>query len=339
MRYISISSSYPSTDHYIPQTPPQPPVSVMSISPGVYRIKNIKTNTVFDLQGGSSNKIHAWTQHHGINQQWFVQLSGDGVVFKNVQYGQFAYTTNIQNGGKLFPSINLTTWNLSRHGNEWTVSLPGTNLVVEIGGGKEGDGGSIHLWENLGLRHQRWLLEKISDGQPQQLKRPNSPTPQEYPPLQQGFQQNFQELVFPSQVISPGTYFLRNVMSSTMVNLHGGSTDEGAEISGYEFNGGNHQKWQIQHTGHGRAVTLRNVQTNTYLWFRGQSFVPSFPVKSSYQLQEYIISAANSGFYISPAQRPGHALSLLYGSAQNRTEIGIWHNDQQDNQKWQFEHA
>ncbi|KAJ1300508.1 hypothetical protein OPQ81_005321 [Rhizoctonia solani] len=65
----------------------------------------------------------------------------------------------------------------------------------------------------------------------------------------------------------------------------------------------------------------------------------SFAVKSSYQPQDYVISAANRGFYISPAQQPGDALSLLHGSGENRAEIAIWHNEQQDNQKWYLDHA
>ncbi|CAE6516447.1 unnamed protein product [Rhizoctonia solani] len=298
----------------------------MTISPGVYRIRNAKTNTVVD-QSGSANKIIAWKQHGGANQQWFFQLSGDGVVFRSVEYGQYVYTTSMHSGGRIFPSNNLTTWNLSQDGNEWAISLPGTNYVIEIEGGSEASGASIRLSDNLGLKHQRWAFEKISDGQPQQLKQPP--------------QQSFQQIQQPpiSFLISPGIYFLRSVMSGSLVTLYGGSADEGAEISGCSDSSGNHQKWQLQPTGHGQNMTLRNVHTNTYLWFRSQSFVPSFPVNSSYKPQEYVITAANNGFYVSPAQRPGYALSLLHGSSENRTEISLWHNDQQENQKWHFDRA
>ncbi|CAE6400399.1 unnamed protein product [Rhizoctonia solani] len=275
----------------------------MAIPPGVYRIRNAQTNTFVDQCGPSNDTIHSWSyvQHHRADQHWFVQLSGDGVALRNVEYGQYAYVTNIQNGGKVFASNNLITWNLSPHENEWAISLPGTNFVVEIGGAN-GANGAGH-----------------------------------YQLSQQHFQQLYQEPRSPP--VSPGIYFLKNVMSGTLVSLYGGSTEEGAEITGYDFSGGSYQKWQLQLTSHGQNVTLRNVQTSTYLWFRGQSFIPSFPVISSYQSQEYVIAAADRGFYISPAQQPGYALSLLRGSGQNGTEIAIWHNSQQDNQKWHFEHA
>ncbi|KAG8728337.1 hypothetical protein FRC11_011302, partial [Ceratobasidium sp. 423] len=209
-----------------------------------------------------------------------------------------------------------------------------TNYIIEVAGGNKASGTPIQLWEKTGSNNQKWVFEKINDGQPLQLQRP---LPEQYHPLQQHVQHT--HLLPVSFPVSPGIYFLRNVMSGTLVTLHGGSADEGAEISGYGDGGGNHQKWQLQPTGHSQNMTLRNVQTNTYLWFRSQSFVPSFPANSSYNSQEYVITAASDGFYISPAQRPGYALSLLHGSGESGAEIGFWHNDQQENQKWHFDHA
>ncbi|KAG8730576.1 hypothetical protein FRC11_006386, partial [Ceratobasidium sp. 423] len=248
---------------------------------------------------------------------WFVQLTGEGVALRNFEAGHYAYTTSAHNGSRLFGSGNFTTWNLSQNGNEWTISLPGTNYVVDLDDGKEANGTAIHLWANNGVKQQRWIFEKISDAQPQQLQLPINIS-QQFQPPQQHIQKIYQQTV--PLPVSPGIYFLRNVMGGTVVSLCGGSTNEGAEISGYVCSGENHQKWQLQPTGHDQIINLRNAQTNTYLWFQSQSFVPSVLVKSSYQPQEYVISAANRGFYISPAQQPNHVLSLFHGSAENGTE-------------------
>ncbi|KAJ1300509.1 hypothetical protein OPQ81_005322 [Rhizoctonia solani] len=115
----------------------------MTISPGVYLIKNPGTNTVFD-QYGPSNKIHAWAQHTTANHQWwFVIPLGNGVVLRNVYYGQYACITSVQNGSKVLPSNNLTIWKLSWDENEWTISFPGTNYVIEVGGGDSANGGIV----------------------------------------------------------------------------------------------------------------------------------------------------------------------------------------------------
>ncbi|KDN36577.1 hypothetical protein RSAG8_10751, partial [Rhizoctonia solani AG-8 WAC10335] len=86
----------------------------MAISPGVYRIRNAQTRTIFDLSREKGFNIHGVRQHDGANQQWFIQRSGEGVTFKNVESGQYAYTTSLHNGSKLFGSGNFTVWNLSQ---------------------------------------------------------------------------------------------------------------------------------------------------------------------------------------------------------------------------------
>ncbi|CUA74394.1 hypothetical protein RSOLAG22IIIB_11188 [Rhizoctonia solani] len=308
----------------------------MIIAPGVYRIRNAKTKTIFDLSREKGFKIHGFGQHDGANQHWFVQQSGEGVTLKNVESGHYAYTTSLQNGSKLFGSGNFSVWDLSRDGNEneWTISFPGTNYIIELKSGSEANGTAIQLWNKTGEIYQKWIFEKLNEWQLQPSYY-HQPLPQQYQYTQRSFQPVYQQLL-PSHV-SPGTYFLRNVMSGTLINLDAGTLNEGAEITGHNHNGGNHQKWQLQPTGHNQNVTLRNEQANTYLWFQSQSFVPSVLVKSSYDPQEYIISAANRGFFISPAQQPNHAISLFHGSTANGTKIGVWYNEQQDNQKWYFD--
>ncbi|KEP49159.1 ricin-type beta-trefoil lectin domain protein [Rhizoctonia solani 123E] len=306
----------------------------MTIAPGVYRIRNAKTKTIFDLSREKGFRIHGHGQHDGPNQHWFVQHLGEGVILKNVESGQFVYTTSLHNGSKLFGSGNFTVWNISRDGNEWTISFPGTNYIIELESGNQANGTAIQLWNQTGEIYQKWIFEKLNEWQLQPLN--HQPPPQQHQPPQP-FQLIHQQPT-PSTVL-PGTYFLRNVMSGTLISLNGGSPEEGAEISGCNHSGGNHQKWQIQPTGHGPTITLRNGPTNTYLWFQSESFVPSVLVKPSYHPQEYVISAANRGFIISPAQQPNHAVSLFNGSADNGTKIGIWYNEQQDNQKWYLDHT
>ena len=42
--------------------------------------------------------------------------------------------------------------------------------------------------------------------------------------------------------IAPGTYTLKNVKTGTVLDLSGGHGDEGADVFGYQHNGGNNQK-------------------------------------------------------------------------------------------------
>lgn len=56
------------------------------------------------------------------------------------------------------------------------------------------------------------------------------------------------------------------------------------------------EQWQVQPTGHGQNMTIRNLESNSYAAFPGQSFAQGVLVKGSTQPQEYIITAADKGF-------------------------------------------
>ncbi|KAF8606946.1 ricin B-like lectin [Ceratobasidium sp. AG-I] len=238
--------------------------------------------------------------------------------------------------------------------------------------GREANGTTVHLWDKTGAKQQKWCFEKINDNSgggggggggyqppPQQHYQPppqqqyQPPPQQQQPPAQQPQQPPQQQQPPPQQQqpppqqqqpvqtgpISPGTYTLKNVKTGTVLDLSGGHGNEGADVIGYHHNGGNNQKWQVQPTGHGQNVTIRNLESNSFAAFPGQSFAQGVLVKGSSQSQEYTIAAADKGFFISPTQQPGYVLDLVNGSDKNGTKICVWQNNQQDNQKWYFERA
>jgi len=342
----------------------------MTISPGTYRIRNAKSGTIFDLSREEGHDVHGWQQHDQNNQHWYVQQAGGGFHIKNVEAGQFASVGGNHNGSKLRGSGNATTWDLRQDGNEYFIFVQGTNYVADLDMGRNTNGTTIHLWEKTGAKQQKWCFEKINDNSggggggggggyqppPQQQYQPppqqqqQQPQQQQYqpPPQQQQQQQPQQQQQQqppqqqqPVQVspVPPGTYTLKNVKTGTVLDLSHGESNEGADIFGYDHNGGNNQKWLVQPTGQGQNITIRNVESNSYASFPGQSFAQGVLVKGSTQPQEFTIAAADKGFYISPTQQPGYVLDLVHGSDKNGTKVCVWQNNQQDNQKWYFERA
>ncbi|MCV2423813.1 RICIN domain-containing protein, partial [Paucibacter sp. DJ4R-1] len=191
------------------------------------------------------------------------------------------------NSSKLHGSGNPSTWYLPQQDDGSVfITLAGTNYVVDLDMGKDENGTTIHLWEKTGAKQQKWFFEKINDNpgqqqqpyqqqQPQQQYQPpqqqQQPPQQTYqPPPQQQQPQQPQQPQEPPCPVSPGTYFLKNVKTGTVIDLSRGESNEGADVFGYDHNGGNNQKWQLQPTGNGQKMTLRNVQTNSYASFPGQ---------------------------------------------------------------------
>ncbi|KAG9126054.1 hypothetical protein FRC07_005088 [Ceratobasidium sp. 392] len=333
----------------------------MTISPGTYRIINLKSRTALDQSRKDDQAIHGWQQHDQNNQHWYVQPTDGGYNLKNVESGRYAGVNGHQNGSKLRGSGTPTKWNLFEDkagSGQWFIGIPGDNAVVDLDMGRPANGTTVHLWDRTGAEQQKWRFEKINDNsgqggggggggyhpppqqQYQQPQQPQQPYQQPQQP-QQPPQQPQQPQQPPQQQgpVSPGTYILKNVKTGTVLDLSRGEANEGADVFGYEHNGGNNQKWQVQPTGHGQNFTIRNLESNSYASFPGQSFAQGVLVKGSSQPQEYTFAAADKGIFISPTQQPGYVLDLVHGSDKNGTKICVWQNNQQDNQKWYFERA
>jgi len=328
------------------------------VSPGTYRIRNAKSHTILD-QSRKESEIHGWQQHDQNNQHWYLQRAGEMWHIKNVESGEYASVSGKQNGSKLKKSNNPFTWNLIPTGDQYFIGVPGDNAVVDMDMGRSENGATVHLWDRTGAQQQKWSFEKINDnpGQSQggyQPQQQQQPTQQYHPPPQQQQQQQQpqqqqqqpqQQQQQPQQPqqqpgpVSPGTYVLKNVKTGTVFDLSRGQSNEGADVFGYKYNGGNNQKWQIQPTGNGQNMTIQNLETKTYAAFPNQSFQQGVLVKGSSQRQEYTFAAADKGIYISPTQQPGYVLDLVHGSDDDGTKICVWQNNQQDNQKWYFERA
>ncbi|CAE6450038.1 unnamed protein product [Rhizoctonia solani] len=139
-----------------------------------------------------------------------------------------------------------------------------------------------------------------------------------------------------SFVVPPGTYFIKNVMTGTLIDLRSSGREEGTVIQSWSYVGGNNQKWKLESSGYGQSVILRSVHANSYIWVPYQLHAQEILTKASFTAQQWVISNADRGFYISPVQYPEYVLDLFYGSSANSAKIGLWKNLQADNQKWYF---
>ncbi|KAI0263604.1 ricin B lectin domain-containing protein [Gloeopeniophorella convolvens] len=50
----------------------------MSLTPGLYKLTNAKSGTVFDLSGGDNRSIIGYDYHGGENQKWQLEQQTDG---------------------------------------------------------------------------------------------------------------------------------------------------------------------------------------------------------------------------------------------------------------------
>ena len=84
------------------------------------------------------------------------------------------------------------------------------------------------------MRYLSQVWQQQQQQQPQQQ--------QQQPQQQQQQPQQPQQQPGP---VSPGTYVLKNVKTGTVFDLSRGQANEGADVFGYKYNGGNNQKVDI----------------------------------------------------------------------------------------------
>ncbi|ELU37038.1 ricin-type beta-trefoil lectin domain-containing protein [Rhizoctonia solani AG-1 IA] len=127
-----------------------------------------------------------------------------------------------------------------------------------------------------------------------------------------------------------------NVKTGTVMDLEGGKEGEGVKIIGFEAKGTSNQKWELG-PGDGVNVTIRNAAISAYAGY--PTFNQGAVLQSSSKPQNFSITLADNGFYISPPEKPDHVVDLSGAGQANGTEICLWIKHGGDHQKWRFEAA
>ncbi|KEP45400.1 ricin-type beta-trefoil lectin domain protein [Rhizoctonia solani 123E] len=133
-----------------------------------------------------------------------------------------------------------------------------------------------------------------------------------------------------------GTYTLKNAATNSVLDLWNGESAEGKVIQGYESHGGDNQKWQLQWTGTGNSVTIRNVASGTYIGKGASGFAQSSPVLGSITAVPLLLVAADKGFAMEVAELRNTVVGLEQNSSSNTVPAVYRSNTGIDTQKWHF---
>ncbi|CAE6346903.1 unnamed protein product [Rhizoctonia solani] len=142
------------------------------MKPGTYRIVNLKSNTaIIENHLGTVG----WRKLEGSkNQQWFVQISGEGYRFKNVESGGYlAVSITGDWGNRVYCGGYPTTWTLAPNPEYKGLGIYGimvgdTDLILDLlDWGNKSDGTSIHASSRVlhtgSTQHMAWKFEHLSD--------------------------------------------------------------------------------------------------------------------------------------------------------------------------------
>jgi len=289
----------------------------MSIQPGVYRIKNVKSSTYFDSSVQDSGVIHGWdSRPENKNQRWFIQQSAQGYTIKNAESGAFASVPRLDNNTPVEASANATEWDIQDKGNStYAIVVSGSPQAVDLDEGHSENGTRISIWYFTGAEQQLWRFEQEGG-------------------YGSGPVEAQTEMTY-SGAVPPGVYCIENVNSGTAADLAGGGTNDGTPITGWEANRGKNQSWQLIPGRNGYKI--KNVSSGTYLSFEGAGAEGTIICGHSSNAVEWQISQADQGFQIHLASNPSVVLDLAGGGKADGVKICLYSNHNGPNQQWKFE--
>ncbi|KAG8733138.1 hypothetical protein FRC11_008491 [Ceratobasidium sp. 423] len=297
---------------------------------GVYFIKNAENSTylTMTLTGTKMSVVCSPEAGDGKSLWRFVPQAGRNrrYVLKNVEY-DFEVQCDTR-GGLLYGATSGHPWIVERlnlGGSEYHYVHVGYNsLVVDPGPESPSKTSNARVITNRRSKLQLWTFETIRD--PGQGTGPGNVdgSQRSDPPL------------LTCYPVTPGIYFLKNVMTGTVIHLERGTGQED-KVFGHQENGSTSQKWYIYPTDVGTNLWIYNSINTGFAGF--PNFERGAILQSPTKTSGYMITPADKGFYISPVESPYDVVDLARGDGANGTLICLWNKHDGDNQKWYFEPA
>ncbi|HEY1216272.1 MAG TPA: RICIN domain-containing protein, partial [Bryobacteraceae bacterium] len=259
----------------------------------VYKLNNVNSNLVLDINGGSTSQgasaVQA-TDAGTTDQQWRFNLLADGYYkITNSKSGLVLGITNestsngavaLQWGDNGTPDHEWAVQNTTQGGYKIINKNSGLNL--EVYQASTASGATVDQWQDTGNSNQRWNFTQISPPSfttgtfvlinknsgkyldVYQDSTANGAT------IDQWSDTGYNCQIWTLQATDSGYYRITSVNSGKELDVSGGSTSAGAPVIQWQNNGGNNQQWKPVDAG-GGYFKLVNRNSGLVLGINGGS--------------------------------------------------------------------
>lgn len=160
---------------YAPSTTVQGNVSCGTegapIEDGTYRITNVATGQVLEVDGGSDDdgaNVQQWAYWGGANQHWELTREADGYRIENVSTGKVLDVAR----GSTINGANVHQWSdhggdnqrfelLHGEGRSMRIEALHSGRVLDVVDGSSDHGANVQQWADWGGSHQHWTFESV----------------------------------------------------------------------------------------------------------------------------------------------------------------------------------
>lgn len=282
---------------------------------GVYTITNVISNKSLDVAGGNfanGTNVQVFDGNYTCAQAWRISKKGSSYSIKNSVTGM---ALDVAGGSKsaganaqLYTSNNTQAqrWKFVQNSDgSYSIRSDCNGLFLDVAGGSSKNGANVCLYTSNGTWAQKWEIERVS------------------------------------QPVNDGPYRISTALSSKkVIDLSGGSLENGAAIQIYSDNSSLAQDWNVvfdRNTGFYSILSARS----------GRSFdIPGGSKSSGARIQQYssnrskaqqwrLLKTADGNIEVISALT-GKALDVPGGSASNGNQLQIYATNHTAAQKWLF---
>lgn len=282
---------------------------VKTLADGEYIIKGKTDNKVIDIAGG----VGAAT--NGTNIQMFAKNSSDAQVWK-ISYGNDGY---------------------------YTILNEKTGKVLDVLGASISDGANVQLYAPNKSCAQKWQIVKNGDGYTVVSACSTLALTATDDNVQINIRNNGnnQKWIFAFlQTLPEGNYMVQSALKENMVlDVTGGSSNNGANVQIYSKNGSGAQKWQFSVNEDG-AYTIKNIGSGKVLDVAGGSVANGANIQqyasNSSCAQKWKITENADKTYTLRSTCSEKALDVTGANSQNGANVQIYALNSSDAQKWKM---
>ena len=289
--------------------------SYAELDDGVYTITNVIADKSLDVAGGNcvnGSNVQVYEGNHTYAQAWRISKKGSSYSIENSITGM---VLDVAGGSKiaganaqLYDSNNTLAqrWKFVQNADgSYSIRSDCNGLFLDVAGGSKKNGANVCLYTSNGTKAQKWRVERVT--------RP----------------------------VTDGSYRISTALSDKkMIDLCGGSLDNGAAVQIYEDNDSSAQAWNVvfdQNTGYYSIFSALS----------GRSFdIPGGSKSSGVLIQQYssnrtpaqqwrLLQTSDGRIEVVSALT-GKALDVPGGSLSNGNQLQMYQVNHTDAQKWTF---
>ncbi|WP_373267564.1 RICIN domain-containing protein [Collinsella aerofaciens] len=289
--------------------------SYTELDDGVYTITNVIADKSLDVAGGycvNGSNVQVYEGNHTYAQAWRISKKGSSYSIENSITGM---VLDVAGGSKiaganaqLYDSNNTQAqrWKFVQNADgSYSIRSDCNGLFLDVSGGSSKNGANVCLYTSNGTKAQKWRVERVT------------------------------------QPVKDGSYRISTALSDKkMIDLWGGSLDNGAAVQIYEDNDSLAQAWNVvfdQNTGYYSIFSALS----------GRSFdIPGGSKSSGVRIQQYSsnrtpaqqwrLLQTSDGHIEVVSALTGKALDVPGASLSNGNQLQMYQANHTDAQKWTF---